>query len=108
MHVVLLELRLVAVLLIPLEQSDCNRDLTCCLFDFVFSLMQFACTKFIHNNALAFFFRKPLTHKADKESDLAQKTFSEFFDKKFNHIFSSSVQDPAEITIAKELDVEKT
>ena len=69
--------------------------------------MQFVDTKFIYNNAMSSSFRKPLTYKANKASELAQEACSECFDKELNEIFSSSVKYLATSAVAKELNVEK-
>ena len=55
----------------------------------------FADRRFRHNNAIALSFRKSLSSKADKVSELAQDACTEVLDKNFVDIFASSVQDLA-------------
>ena len=66
--------------------------------------MQFADTKFRCNDAIGSSFRKPLTHEADKVSELAEEVCSECFNEQFNDFFSS-VQDLAASAVSKELNV---
>ena len=69
--------------------------------------MQFSDKYFKHNNAIALVFRKPITHKADKVAELAEKACCEMFDLIFQETFSSLVQDLASSAVPKELEVDK-
>ena len=69
--------------------------------------MQLTRAKCRHKNSVSLSFMKPLTHKTDKVTDLAQEACSEFFDKEFNDFYSSSVKDLSTSAVANELNVEK-
>ena len=45
--------------------------------------MKFTDNQFRHDNAIAFSFRKPLIHKADKVSHLVEEVFNEIFELNF-------------------------
>ena len=69
--------------------------------------MQFEDTKFRHNDVIALSFRKPLSHEANKVSELAEEACNEFFDLDFTDAFSSSAQDLAASALSKEFNTEK-
>ena len=69
--------------------------------------MQFSDKDCKHDGAIALVFRKPISHKANKVAELAQKACNETFGLEFYDMFSSSVQDLAASTVAKELQVDK-
>ena len=64
--------------------------------------MQLTDKHFKHNNAIALSFRKPISHESDKVAELAEEICDETFDLKFQDALSSSVQDLATSTVAKE------
>ena len=53
--------------------------------------IQFKYSKFRHNSVIVFSFRKPLSHEAEKVTELAEEACTEYFDLEFNDVFSSSV-----------------
>ena len=67
--------------------------------------MQFIGTKFRHNNVIALSFRKPLSYKSEKVTELAEETYNECFNLDFTDTFLSSVQDLAASSVSKELNV---
>ena len=64
--------------------------------------MQFADKNFKRNDSIALSFRKPVFHKVDRIAELAEEICDETFDLKFQDALSSSVQDLATSTVAKE------
>ena len=62
---------------------------------------------FRHNNSASLSFRKVLSSKTNKVSELAQDACTEVLDKNFVNIFASSVRDLAASKVAVELIVEK-
>ena len=69
--------------------------------------MQFSDKQFEHDTAIALSFRKPISHEANKVSQLAEEICDEMFGLKFQDMFASSVQDLAASDVAKELEVDK-
>ena len=69
--------------------------------------MQFTDEQFKHDNAIASSFRKNISHKVDKVSELAEEICDGMFGLKFQDMFTSSVQDLAASAVAKELEVDR-
>ena len=68
--------------------------------------IQFEYRRFRHNNDLALSFRKVLSSKSDKVTELAEGACTEVLDKEFVDVFALSVQDLAASKFAAELNVE--
>ena len=63
--------------------------------------MQFIDNKFHHNDVIALSFRKHVSHKLDKVSQLVEEVYQEHFELDFQEIFSSSIQCLATSAVSK-------
>ena len=69
--------------------------------------MKISDRRFCHNNILALPFRKALSRKYDKVTELAEETCAEVLDKEFFDSFALSVQDLSSSKVLAGLNVEK-